>query len=86
MDEDVIEQQIDEILEALRETSGKDVGRDVLGKELRKFLEYGVPFDHAKQTLVKKFGGGGSVKLAAPSERTLIVDPSASRSICGPPG
>ena len=75
MDEDVIEQQIDEILKALQETSGKDVGRDVLEKELRKFLEYGVPFEHAKQTLVKKFGGGGgTVKLTAPSERTLIVD------------
>jgi replication factor A1 len=73
MDEDIIEQQIDEILKALQETSGKDVGRDVLEKELRKFLEYGVPFEHAKQTLVKKFGGG-AVKLAAPSERSLIVD------------
>jgi len=73
MDEDIIEQQIDEILKALQETSGKDVGRDVLDKELRKFLEYGVPFEHAKQTLVKKFGGG-AVKLAAPSERSLIVD------------
>jgi replication factor A1 len=73
MDEDIIEQQIDEILKALQETSGKDVGRDVLDKELRKFLEYGVPFEHAKQTLIKKFGGG-AVKLAAPSERSLIVD------------
>ena len=75
MEEDVIEQQIDEILKALQETSGKDVGRDVLEKELRKFLEYGVPFEHAKQTLVKKFSGtGGTIKLTAPSERTLIVD------------
>jgi len=75
MDEDVVEQQIDEIIEALRETSGKNVERDVLEKELRKFLEYGVPFEHAKQTLVKKFGGGsGPIKLSVPSERTLIVD------------
>ncbi len=72
MDEDTLIQQIDEILEALRETSGKDISRDTLEKELRKFLEYGVPFEHAKQTLVKKFGG--AVKLAAPSERMLIVD------------
>ena len=79
MDEDGIEQQIDEILEALQGTSGKEIGRDVLEKELRKFLEYGVPFEHAKQTLVKKFGGGGTVKLAAPSERTLIVDLIASQ-------
>ncbi len=79
MDEDGIEQQIDEILEALQGTSGKEIGRDVLEKELRKFLEYGVPFEHAKQTLVKKFGGGGTVKLVAPSERTLIVDLIASQ-------
>ena len=72
MDEDTLVQQIDEILEALRETPGKNISRDSLEKELRKFLEYGVPFEHAKQTLVKKFGG--TVKLSAPSERTLIVD------------
>jgi ssDNA-binding replication factor A large subunit len=72
MTEDNIEQQIDDILEALRETSGKDVSRDELEKELKKFLEYGVPPDHAKQTLVKKFGGGFS-KVPS-SERTLVVD------------
>jgi replication factor A1 len=75
MDEDGIAAQIDEILEALRETPGKDLGRDVLEKELRKFLEYGVPFEHAKQTLVKKFGGtGGQNKPSLNTERTLIVD------------
>jgi replication factor A1 len=72
MTEDTIEQQIDDILEALRETSGKNVSREELEKELRKFLEYGVPADHAKQTLVKKFGGG--FKQSSSSERTLIVD------------
>ena len=72
MAEDTIEQQIDDILEALRETSGKNVTREELEKELKKFLEYGVPADHAKQTLVKKFGGGFS--LAPSSERTLVVD------------
>ncbi len=75
MDEDVVASQIDEILKALRETPGKDVGRDVLEKELRKFLEYGVPFEHAKQTLVKKFGGSsGQNKQTINTERTLIVD------------
>jgi replication factor A1 len=72
MAEDNIEQQIDDILEALRETSGKDVSRDELQKELKKFLEYGVPADHAKQTLVKKFGGGYKQPLSL--ERTLVVD------------
>jgi replication factor A1 len=72
MAEDTIAQQIDDILEALRETSGKDVSREELEKELKKFLEYGVPPDHAKQTLVKKFGGG--FKQSSSSERTLVVD------------
>jgi replication factor A1 len=72
MTEDNIEQQIDDILEALRETSGKDVSRETLEKELKKFLEYGVPADHAKQTLVKKFGGGSRQFVS--SERSLLVD------------
>jgi len=72
MTEETIEQQIDDILEALRESSGKEVSREELEKELKKFLEYGVPPDHAKQTLVKKFGGG--VKQSLVSERSLLVD------------
>lgn len=72
MTEDSIDRQIDEILAALRETSGKEVSREELEKELKKFLEYGVPADHAKQTLVKKFGGGAVQQSS--SERTLIVD------------
>jgi len=73
MSEDDIEQQIDDILEALRETSGKEISRDELEKELKKFLEYGVPPDHAKQTLVKKFGGGYNMQPLS-SERILVVD------------
>jgi len=72
MTDDSLDQQIDEILEALRDTSGKDVSREELEKELKKFMEYGVPKEHAKQTLVKKFGGGAAQPLS--SERTLIVD------------
>jgi len=72
MDEDTLEQQIKEILDALQETSGKDIGHDAVEKELQKFLEYGVPFDHAKQTLLKKFGGGE--KPSTTTERTLLVD------------
>jgi replication factor A1 len=72
MVEDTIEQQIDDILEALQETSGKTVSREELERELKKFLEYGVPPDHAKQTLVKKFGGG--VSPVPSSARTLVVD------------
>ncbi len=73
MTDDSLDQQIDDILEALRDTSGKDVSREALEKELKKFMEYGVPAEHAKQTLVKKFGGGGS-QPASSSERILVVD------------
>jgi replication factor A1 len=73
MTDDSLDQQIDDILEALRDTSGKDVSREELEKELRKFMEYGVPAEHAKQTLVKKFGGGGGMQPAS-AERTLVVD------------
>jgi replication factor A1 len=72
MPEDDLEQQIDDIVEAIRETSEKEVSREELEKELKKFLEYGVPPDHAKQTLVKKFGGKFTAPLS--SERTLLVD------------
>lgn len=72
MAEDTIEQQIDDILEALREASGKEISREELEKELKKFLEYGVPLDHAKQTLIKKFGG--TFKQPPSTERSLLVD------------
>lgn len=71
MSEDNIEQQIDAILEAIHETSDTQVSREELEKELKKFLEYGVPPDHAKQTLVKKFGGAVTPST---SERVLVVD------------
>lgn len=77
MAEDTIEQQIDDILEALRDSSGKEVSREELEKELKKFLEYGVPLDHAKQTLIKKFGG--SFKQPPTTERSLLVDLKANQ-------
>ena len=71
MTDDELAQYIDDILEELRENAGKEVSRDELEKELRRFLEYGVPPDHAKQTLVKKY----TTERPRPStERTLIVD------------
>lgn len=54
----------------LGEDAGKKVSEDTIEDELEKFLEYGVPIDQAKQTLLKKFGGGGIA--AAASERTVL--------------
>lgn len=71
MTDDDIKRYIDDILEALSDNAKNGVSRDELEKELEKFLEYGVPIDHAKQTLVKKFGG---TLPTISSERTLVVD------------
>ena len=72
-DGDDIQSYIDDILEALSENAEKAVSREELEKELKKFLEYGVPLEHAKQTLIKKFGGEVE-RAPISSDRTLIVD------------
>jgi replication factor A1 len=56
---------IDDILDAISDVSERDVSREDVEKELRRFLEYGVPLDHAKETLIKKF---------VSSERALVAD------------
>ena len=73
-DED-LESHIDEILNALKGDSEKEVSREELEKELTKFMEYGVPIDQAKQTLIKKFGGVAVLSTTGGStERKLISD------------
>ena len=73
--EEDLESHIDDILNALSEKSEKDVSREELEKELSKFMEYGVPIDQAKQTLIKKFGGIAVLSSSGQSsERKLISD------------
>ncbi|MFH1101537.1 MAG: hypothetical protein V1726_05845 [Methanobacteriota archaeon] len=75
IDSDVdIESFIDEMLDTLSSDAEKKVNREELEKELRKFLEYGVPLEHARQTLLKKFGGDTKTVTPVSSERVLIVD------------
>ncbi|RLF45187.1 MAG: hypothetical protein DRN29_07170 [Thermoplasmata archaeon] len=45
-----IEEAINEILESV------DVDRETVEKDLRKFLEYGVPLEHAKEAVINKYG------------------------------
>ena len=61
---------VQDIISLLGENADDKVSADTVENELEKFLEYGVPLDQAKQTLLKKFGGG-SVAAAA-SERTVL--------------
>jgi len=70
---DDLQSHIEDILDVLSEESDKEISREELEKELRKFLEYGVPVEQAKQTLIKKFGGSG-ISFPSSTERTLITD------------
>ena len=64
---------IDDVLNALSEIQ-KEVSRDEIEKELNRFMEYGVPIDQAKQTLIKKYGGVAVFSSGSSSERKLISD------------
>jgi replication factor A1 len=68
--DDDIQSYINEILDILSEESDKPVSRDELEREFRRFLDYGVPVEQTKQTLIKKFTA--STQTAA--ERMLIAD------------
>lgn len=54
---DDVDAHVEDITKALGDKLGKEVTKDELADELQKFLEYGVPLDQAKQTILKKFGG-----------------------------
>ena len=72
---DDLKTHIDDILNVLDDDSEKKVSRKNLETELKKFLEYGVPVDQAKQTLIKKFSGDTTFTSSpSSSERTLITD------------
>ena len=68
---------IDDILNALSDEAEVEVSREELEKELKKFIEYGVPLDHAKQTLIKKFGG---TYIPPSKERVLVADLESGRN------
>ncbi len=72
---DDLKTHIDDILNVLDDDSEKKVSRKNLETELKKFLEYGVPVDQAKQTLIKKFSGDTTITSSSSSSgRTLITD------------
>ncbi|KYK23357.1 hypothetical protein AYK24_01045 [Thermoplasmatales archaeon SG8-52-4] len=71
---DDFKSHIDDIIKALSEKS-EEVSREELESELSKFMEYGVPIEQAKQTLIKKFGGVAVITTSGQSsERTLISE------------
>ncbi len=73
---------IDDIINALSEDKKVEVSRKELEAELEKFMEYGVPIEQAKQTIVKKFGGTivFTDSSGKSGERTLISDLKPNQS------
>jgi replication factor A1 len=74
MSEDNLQSHVDDILNVLKRDSDKEVPREEIESELEKFMEYGVPIEQAKQTLLKKYGSVSVLTSSTPSERTLIAD------------
>ena len=75
MVKDNLDDHIDDILNALGDDSEIEVKRENIEKELNKFMEYGVPIDQAKQTLIKKYGGKAVFTSSGQSsERKLISE------------
>jgi len=72
---DDLDSHVDDILNTLKDDSEVEVSREEIVKELGKFMEYGVPIDQAKQTLIKKYGGQATFSSSEQSsERKLISD------------
>jgi replication factor A1 len=75
MVKDDLDSHVDDILNALKDDSEVEVSREKIVKELGKFMEYGVPINQAKQTLIKKYGGQAVFTSSEQSsERKLISD------------
>ncbi|KYK20975.1 hypothetical protein AYK21_01105 [Thermoplasmatales archaeon SG8-52-2] len=75
MVKDDLDSHVDDILNTLKDDSEVEVSREEIVKELGKFMEYGVPIDQAKQTLIKKYGGQATFSSSEQSsERKLISD------------
>jgi replication factor A1 len=77
--EEDLKSHVEDVIHALKEESKENISRKEVEKELEKFIEYGVPIDQAKQTLIKKYGGA---VLTSPTsaERIMIADLQPNQS------
>ena len=55
-------------IEELINILGEKITVEELERELKRFLEYGVPIEQAKKTLLKKHG------ISSHQDRTLVMD------------
>jgi len=69
MEDQKLKEHVNDILTSLDEKT-KPTSEEIT-QELARFLDYGVPIHHAKQTLLKKYGG---TPKTTPQERTPISE------------
>jgi replication factor A1 len=62
---------IEDIIKSIN-TESEKLDQKELENELKKFIEYGVPVEQAKKTIIKKYGGEIIFNNQSNSERTLI--------------
>lgn len=66
---------IEELIRALGEKVGDEVTAEQLEAQFNRYLEYGVPADQAKRTILRHYGGGaGNPGGGASDERTKLAD------------
>ncbi len=78
---DNIESHIEEILNILDKKTDEKPSKDDIKKEFEKFMEYGVPINQAKQTILKKYGEEETVfSQNTSTERILISNLKPNQS------
>ena len=81
MTDENLKSHVEDIINTLKEESKDDVSSKELEQELEKFMEYGVPIEQAKRTLIKKYGGTATAMTSqTSSERTMIVNLEPNQS------
>jgi len=78
MNDDDLKSHIEDMINTLKNLD-KKIDKDELEQELKKFMEYGVPINQAKQTIIKKYGGSVQFNSSeSSSERRLIAELKAN--------
>ena len=75
-----INSHLDDIINVLKDKTDEKITREKIKKEFEKFMEYGVPINQAKQTIVKKYSEETVFTGNFSSERTLLSDLEPNQS------
>ncbi len=68
-----IESHVEEILSILDKKTDEKPSKDEIKKEFEKFMEYGVPVNQAKQTILKKYGEEETVFSQNTSDERVLI-------------